>query len=84
MKKTIRPLKKSNNLRILSLETQVNLAVELSKRRESNPDLSINQMLNDLINDGLAVSHHPVPRPSELAMEAAMKSPEWKRKDVTK
>lgn len=23
-------------------------------------------------------------RPSELAMEAAMKSPEWKRKDVTK
>ena len=60
MKKTIRPLKKSNNLRLLTDETRANLAVELAERRKTDPDLSINQMLNDLINDGLAVSHHPI------------------------
>ena len=77
MKKTIRPLKKSNNLRLLDMSTRINLAVELSKRRDSNPDLSINQMLNDLINDGLAVSHHPIaaaqtPGERELAREKEM------------
>lgn len=60
MKKSIRPLKKYTTLRLLSLQTQINCAVELAKRREQNPDLSINQLFNDLINDGLAVSHHPL------------------------
>lgn len=60
MPKEIPQLNKSQALRLLKHETRVNLYTELILRRKTNPDLSINQMLNDLINDGLAVSHHPI------------------------
>lgn len=61
-KKSIQPLNKSQALRLLKAQTRMNCAEELIERRKTNPDLSINQMLNDLINDGLAVSHHPIER----------------------
>lgn len=59
-KKGIEPLHKSQALRLLKAQTRMNCAVELAERRKVDPDLSINQMLNDLINDGLAVSHHTI------------------------
>jgi hypothetical protein len=60
MKSKIRPLKRSNNLRLLTDEIRVNCAVELVERRKNNPDLSINQLFNDLISIGLSVTHHPI------------------------
>lgn len=62
MKSKIRPLKRSNNLRLLDEQTRINCAVELAERRKENPDLSINQLLNDLINTGLSVTHHECKR----------------------
>ena len=58
MRNKIRPLRKSNNLRLLTEETRQNCAVELAERRKTDPDLSINQMLNDLINTALSVTHY--------------------------
>ena len=58
MKSKIEPLNKSQALRILKAQTRLNCALELRERRKVEPDLSINKLLNELIETGLSVTHH--------------------------
>lgn len=55
--KKVQPINRNQPLRILSDATRQNLADELARRKITRPELSINRLINDLIETALATTH---------------------------